>query len=218
MRMPPWFPCLVVLICILVFSHPSGSEALIHSSEDDPRPYWPRWFSIKFNETTSIPFLSDTTTGLLQYDSARVAERVDREEGHGDRYCGSVHPLKHMPCTHLAVDGMRYLIFPSISECCSCCSFSSGCGPVSQTWLANATFVPPTAGSDPDADCFSIQGLQTNIFCQSRHSHAPLRLSQGKIDDTYYDEASFVERPPDSSAFVLPSACSKKCGGICRFL
>ena len=187
-------------------------------ARSDPRPYWPDALTISFNETTSIPLLSDTTTGVLYYDSSRNAERVDRAEGRGDRYCGSVHPLKHTPCTHVAVNGMRYLIFPELKTCCSCCSFAAGCGPLTPTWLNNATYVPPAAGSDSSIDCFNVHGLQNNIFCQYSGSHAPLRLSQGKIDDTYYDVSTFVEGHPDPSVFELPSTCTTKCGGICRFL
>ena len=50
-------------------------------------------------------------------------------------------PLENTPCTQIATGGERYLYFPEKNDCCSCCTFESGCSPVSADWLTNATFV-----------------------------------------------------------------------------
>ena len=208
-----------------------------------PTPVWPRAFRIAFNEATGLPIIGGKTEGQLYYDANQRAERIDRVNGHIDRYCGSVHPLKwDTPCTHIAYGGERFLLFPELhgdDACCSCCSFEDGCGPLSADWLRNATFVPPGrpsplhqrrgAGSGgglrKDAGeeaCWKLEGLQENFFCQTLGSRAPLRIVQGSgstLDDQEFTANSFVEGAVDPAVFDVPDDCrSRKCGGVCRFI
>ena len=181
-------------------------------------PVWPSRFTIDFNETTKVPLVSGSTSGRQFYDFERNAERIDREDGYGDRYCGTVHFHVHTPCTHIAIDGMRYLVFPKLNKCCSCCSFQSGCGPLSPSWLKNATLVSNERYNDDSVLCWSVKGLQTNIFCQYKGERAPLEIKQGSTDDTLYDTLSFDEGQISADTFDLPGQCTNKCGGVCRFL
>ena len=46
------------------------------------------------------------TSGKFFYDWTNKVYRVDRENGKGDRYCGSVWKLTDTPCSHIVVEGM----------------------------------------------------------------------------------------------------------------
>lgn len=44
--------------------------------------------------------------------------------------------------------GWRWLVWPQVRQCCRCCSFQLGCGPVDGTWLQNATGHTTYKGTD----------------------------------------------------------------------
>eukprot|EP00878_Enallax_costatus_P022615 GHUV01024008.1.p1 GENE.GHUV01024008.1~~GHUV01024008.1.p1 ORF type:complete len:179 (+),score=32.87 GHUV01024008.1:112-648(+) len=137
--------CVAVLVCRMAFARVPDSLAQQLATAgpltDDPRPVWHRNFVTEFNETTKIAFWSWHTNGKLTYSVDQLAQRVDRDNGRGDRYCMSIHPFTDTPCTHLVVGGQRYLIFPELRECCRCCDDAGGCGILSPDWLANAEYV-----------------------------------------------------------------------------
>jgi hypothetical protein len=70
----------------------------------------------------------------------RGAEVVERADGNGDRYCGSVHPFSRTPCRHVVVDSRRYLVFPELNDCCFCCDSGHGCGVLRPDWLDAADY------------------------------------------------------------------------------
>ena len=58
----------------------------------------------------------------------------------------------------------RYLIFPDLGECCSCCSAESGCGILDPNWLKGAEYVGQVRGTVTQAgDDWS----PTDIVCQT---------------------------------------------------
>ena len=93
--------------------------------------------------------IKTSTSGKFFYDFTNKRYRVDRENGKGDRYCGSVYQLKDTPCSHIVVEGSllililgkRYLYFPEKNDCCYCCDDVHGCGILTPDWAADAEFV-----------------------------------------------------------------------------
>ena len=64
-------------------------------------PVWPSEFSMTFTETFTYPVLgTKTTTGTYYYGAKYGAERVDRANGHYDRYCGGngLKIAQNTPC------------------------------------------------------------------------------------------------------------------------
>ena len=45
------------------------------------------------------------TQGRFFYDFTNKRYRVDRDNGKGDRYCGSVYKLQNTPCSHIVTEG-----------------------------------------------------------------------------------------------------------------
>lgn len=80
---------LLLVSCIVVPSHVLGRYAqqasAVSSVQDDPKPVWHRNFVTEFNETTKLAFWSWQTNGKLTYAADQNAQRVDRENGRGDR-------------------------------------------------------------------------------------------------------------------------------------
>jgi hypothetical protein len=116
------------------------------------------------------------------YDYTNVRERIDRATGKYDRYCGTVK-TDDSPCTHLVLDGMRYLWWPQLSFCCKCCNSAAGCGVVVPNWmqLVNATYQGSMTVNTPNyngnADEWLAMGLQSNYWYQTADAQ-PVELAQ----------------------------------------
>lgn len=109
-----------------------------------PYPVWPEMFQQNFEEKLTYPVLgTHETNGTYYYDFANRRYRIDRANGRYDRYCGlnGAKAFVDTPCTHLVVNGMRWLIYPEKQECCQCCTSEQGCGVLFPTWMNNATFI-----------------------------------------------------------------------------
>ena len=107
-------------------------------------PVWPEMFQQNFEENLTYPILgTHQTHGTYYYDFANRRYRIDRANGRYDRYCGlnGAKAFIDTPCTHLVVNGMRWLIYPEKQECCQCCTSEQGCGVLFPTWMNNATFI-----------------------------------------------------------------------------
>lgn len=109
-----------------VFLLLAATLLLASGTADAVAPRFPVHFRVDFNETTKLVFTRQTN-GVWYYDGGNGAERLDRANGRGDRYCMSLHPLTDTPCTHLVAGGTRYLVFPQLKECCACCSAEQVC-------------------------------------------------------------------------------------------
>ena len=109
--------CLGILLTILhiVVSQPSKGG----SQPSDP--VWPDKFQQTFNETFYYPVIgTHYTTGKFYYDWKNKRYRVDRANGRFDRYCGfnGVKFFQDTPCSHIVVDGWRWMVYPEKKECC----------------------------------------------------------------------------------------------------
>lgn len=138
--------------------------------------------------------------------------RIDRSTGKYDRYCGSVKYFDDTPCTHLVIQGLRYLIFPSLNYCCMCCTSEKGCGIIRPDWLSNATFIGYNTTDSVKYQVWDKKGLQDNFYWQVDSTQTPYIIDQQPNDKMIFDVASFKKGAIDPSIFALPSYCSKDRG------
>lgn len=71
-------------------------------------PVWPEVFHQSYVESYNGSSLH--TTGRIYYDAKRGLNRVDRQDGVNELFCGSILPNVSGPCTHLVRDKKRYII------------------------------------------------------------------------------------------------------------
>lgn len=199
---------LAFILSLITFVHPQG------------KPVWPQRFTARFNETENLIF-SLQTNGTYWYDFANGKNRVDRENGKLDRYCGSVYKFVDTPCTHLVVDGKRYLIFPKKQYCCLCCDASKGCGILLPSWVNGAKFIGYTIYNGNNVTKWDQPGLQSNYYYQTVNGNLPAGIDQVGTSYMAYDVKSYTDAPIDPSVFDIPtSICEAKCPlvSICSLL
>lgn len=183
----------------------------------DP-PVWPPAFSVAFNETTWL-FQSYNFSGVWYYDYANGRQRIDRSTGAHDRYCGTIVTAEDAPCSHLVVDAVRYLVWPTLSKCCGCCNATAGCGVVKPTWMRDAggSFAGTEPFSGPawsgEADSWEVSGAQPNYWFQIAGTSTPVALLQIPDDYQYFQPETYAVGPQPDALFALPSYCEPTCGG-----
>jgi hypothetical protein len=177
-------------------------------------PRFPDTFTQTFTETFSYPFLGDhSTNGTYYYDWATQRFRLDRQNGRFDRYCGinGLKMLQNTPCSHIVVNGDRYLYYPELNECCYCCSAEHGCGMLKPAWMEGAEYLGIEEFKVQKAHKWDKPGLQHNIVYES--------LEEEPIDRTlmaiYQAPTDMMEFKNDRKMRVdydmleLPSICQK---------
>jgi hypothetical protein len=199
-----------MLLCVVVAMSASTFASTVASTSASPVAQWPVEFYQTFNETTSV-LHGGVTSGRMWYSSSMRMERVDREQGQYDRYCGSVDKTSG-PCTHLVrQDGKRYLIWPDKKKCYMCCDASKGCGLLSSDWLKTAQFIGQQEYQGQQCYQWNIKGLQMNSYYATEKG-VPCRLYQAPNDDMLFDLNTFLVGPFDESVFAMPSY---KCDAHC---
>lgn len=192
---------------------PRGSVGAGGGGSSPPLPEWPEAFEVGIHETNLFFF---STGGRYWYDASLQAERIDRDSGLGDRYCGTAHPLSRAPCSHVVTGGVRYLRFPDKGECCRCCDADHGCGFLRQDWLAESTFQGSTSEGGENAYKWEVNGLQSNYVWTAVADGRPLRVLQAPNDDMVL-QPDFSPGSVDPAVFDV-SDCRGECGGICARL
>ena len=194
---------LLALIAISVIADPS-------------EPRWPTKFTEQFHEEFDYPVIGKyETEGTFYYDAGSMRYRVDRDNGHGDRYCalngGKI--FKNTPCSHIVVDGDRYMYYPELDECCYCCSAEHGCGLLRTDWLSGATFEGEVEYQGYMAYKWDKPGLQSNIYIETAEEN-PLDRKMLDMDQQPNDDQLFYPNTWsttfDSSVLELPSICKKE--------
>jgi hypothetical protein len=149
----------------------------------------------------------------MYYDAANNRERVDRDNGRYDRYCGlnGMKQFQNTPCNQYIVDGDRYLHYPQKNECCYCCSSEHGCGIVKSTWLTGAQFVGVEEHNGVQTYKWNQKGLQDNFYFETIADKPADRimvaLYQEPNDLQDFSTARTLEVSED--IFALPSICNK---------
>jgi hypothetical protein len=139
--------------------------------------------------------------------SLSLNSRVDRTTGKYNGLCSSV-TKEDIPCTDLVVDGFRYLVFPTIKNCCMCCTTEEGCGILRPDWLLNATFIGYNTTESVKYQIWDKKGFQDNYYWQVDATQVPYIIYQHPNDNMVFNVSSF-SKMVDPSVFALPSYCSK---------
>merc|ERR1712113_122606 len=184
------------------------------NQEDKQPPVLPETFQVSFDESATFGL---KTEGKLWYDYEHLVERVDRENGKGDRYCGAAKFLKNTPCTHLTANGTRYLIYDELDFCCTCCYDENGCGVLRRDFLSEAKYVGEEKIFGIEAEHWEVIGLQKNGYWETKDGQ-PVRLTQGGTDDMVF-KSDFSTESIDPDVFAVPEGCSKNlCSGTCALV
>jgi hypothetical protein len=183
-----------------------------------PMPHWPSSFFANFTETFSVAQKSAVHHGWfaldLNYSSggfvgAEAIYRVDGQTAIG--ICKDFH--KDTACIELAVAGQRYIVFPEIQECCRCCSWKNGCGPLRSAWVDNASFIGVTPFDGEQCNRFSIPGEveKENYISQTLDGKQLCELNNGGADQMNFTLSTW-SGTVDPRLFDLPAGCDKHCG------
>jgi hypothetical protein len=149
----------------------------------------------------------------MYYDAANNRERVDRDNGRFDRYCGlnGMKQFQNTPCNQYIVNGDRYLHYPQKNECCYCCSSEHGCGIVKSTWLTGAQFVGVEEHNGVQTYKWNQKGLQDNFYFETIADNPADRVMVGLYQEPNdlqdFSTARTLEVSED--IFALPSICKK---------
>lgn len=73
-------------------------------------PIFPKQYELAFSEKASLGPISGNTTGKIYLDAVNNKQFISRENGHHDRYCGSVYKVANTPCNHYVTDGKHIFI------------------------------------------------------------------------------------------------------------
>lgn len=127
----------------------------------DP-PVYDYPFHITFDDIYIIANITYRVNGQTFYDPKNNRERVDRTNGQYNAFCGTVLPNVTAPCTLIARQNKRWVIFPTESQCCFCCDSAHGCGILRPDWLNGAEYKGGEKIIDTVYDKWSKDG--THIF------------------------------------------------------
>lgn len=207
-----------------IFIAAAMMAGVVTASNVPSTPVWPNEFQMTFNETLSYPILgSHHTTGTYYYSYTHKAERVDRANGHYDRYCGSngAKIVSNTPCNQYVINGSRYLDYPDKNECCYCCSSAQGCGILRPDWLNNATYQGYLEKDGYNVTKWAKGGVQSNYYYERSSDRVMIEIDQVPNDDQIFDPTTYTTKV-DPSVFQPPSRCTpdNKCSylSICRHL
>ena len=187
-------------------------------------PYWPEEFQAEFYSRWKA------TDGIFAVQPHR--EAIILRDGSRDHLCSAYHTST--PCSIITAMGWKYLVWPELQQCCRCCSYSSGCGPLGKRWVSNATgnveylqvaAVRYSARELYKCHKWAVVGLSKehpNYYYQHLHSWKPcevdganyLRKPSEIADDQYIFRLDSITRVVNASLFRLPSYCNgdKFCG------
>jgi hypothetical protein len=210
----------IILLCFtLAFSLDcEGKDKHTKACPPSTTPVWPDQFEQTFDETMTYPIIgANKTKGKFFYDWISKSYRVDRDNGHYDRYCGSIYTWSNTPCSHIVTGGDRYLYFPEKKHCCYCCSDEHGCGVLKPNWLESASFEDFVNENNGRVfEKWNKPGLQNNFYFATADTRIMSRIDQQPNDIQDFDVNSFHLGITDPSVFNLPSICKKT--STCAFL
>jgi hypothetical protein len=161
-------------------------------------------------------------------------------DGTRDHLCSGYY--NKTPCTMLTTKGWKWLVWPQIQKCCKCCSYANGCGPLSPSWVSNASgrtryegLVSVTYDGRSPMLChkWKIPGLTTHSNYYYMHTtnnsdwpgsngmpcevdgYNYLRTPSERADDQYIFDPNTISQSIPAAMFQLPPFCSNAslCGG-----
>jgi hypothetical protein len=208
----------MAVACSLALAASVGASA--------PVAWWPSQFVSNFTETYLDGGTGSGFWALDMQHAGGAAQAILRSDG-SHTSCGYLH--KNTPCVELAVGGVMYIDYPELGECCSCCTYDEGCGPIEPKWTENAVYQGRVEVEGTQCDNFTIQGVEarpnwllqtvsanrtaTNDGSEGQDGSMQIcEVNNGGHEDMVFDRASF-SRVVDPAAFRLPAyGCEKQCG------
>jgi hypothetical protein len=178
-------------------------------SKPESPPVWKNQFQESFQEYISTPDGDKQNNGTMYYDWTNKKYRVDRSSGEHDLWCGTVYPKEDTPCSHIVIEGKRYLYFPQKQECCYCCSDENGCGVLKPDWLKDAEFLGyESLDGKTQLEKWSLSGLSLNLYWATADKRIMSRLYQQSANDTQiWDTKTYKERIIHPEILSLPDIC-----------
>jgi hypothetical protein len=168
-------------------------------------PVWPVRFQQDFVESYTNSHLH--TVGKIWYDTERNMQRVERNDGRLDPICGS---LKNQttPCSQLMRDGLRYIVFHLLKDCCVCCDSAHGCGVTKRDWARFSKFAGKEDLSGQTFNKFVDEEDMIEYWTTIETPNIPRKLYEDKILIKDYIMNTYSEGPINEEVFALPSFCS----------
>lgn len=182
--------------------------------QDSPlSPLWPNVFWQNFSETTQYNGIAPHfNLGTFYYNYYLPAYRIDRDNGRYDRYCGLTGPYANIdtPCTHIVVNGYRYLYYPAQNTCCYCCNATSGCGVVVPTWMSGAIYYGQEVHNGYQTYKWEVVGGQPNFIYETISSDPANRITVSlyQIPDDNMDFSLTRSGVLPDGVFNLPNICT----------
>ncbi|GLC67587.1 hypothetical protein PLESTF_000577200 [Pleodorina starrii] len=179
---------------------------------ESPRGLYAVMFSVNFNETVKVLFFKAATAGTWHYDAVAQREALYRVNHQVNAYCytATAH-YAPTPCKHVVTGGKRYLVFPQLGECCTCCTADkAGCGITPPDWLKDAVFQGTTEIQGIPAYDWRIASwfLPKHWYASADAAQVPLELDQMPNDRQTFWPGTFQEGPPPPDVFQLPEGCN----------
>lgn len=169
-------------------------------------PIWPVRFQQDFVESYTTSSLH--TVGKLWYDAERGMERMDRNNGKDDPYCGPISNHTTTPCHHLIRDGKRYIVWPLLRQCCFCCDASHGCSIMRQDWLKTSVFGGKELISGEYFNKWTMDEAMTRYWSTIDSKQIPRKITEDNLLIKDFIMNTYSEEYIASSVFELPSYCS----------
>jgi len=209
-----------------------GAASVSAASAPAPVAHWPDAFFANFSEHLNSSFLFPNSSHGANFtayyaldlsykgkDGHVGASAVYRSDGKTAlKICHAFHP--NTACIQMKVSGHLYLVYPEINECCRCCSWEHGCGPLKRNWTAPAVYMGRRNISGLQCDKFSVAGEieAENYLAQTTDGKHLCELDNGGIDQMYFDQTSWLDSV-DPGLFDLPAGCDAHCGfkNLCLF-
>jgi hypothetical protein len=176
-------------------------------------PVWPFHFSQSFQETTSYPVSgSHSTSGTYFYNWTSKSSRSDRANGRYDLLCGiaSIYESLNTPCSHIVVNGSRYLFYPKLDSCCYCCNETNGCGALEPDWFSRAKFTFEEVHDGLSAYRWDLNGDQQSLVYETVGDVAVNRVTVAVDQQEYSYRINFGPRNSTvpQGVFELPTQCA----------
>ena len=177
-------------------------------------PVWAVRFQHEFTEGYTSTVSRDL--GKIWYDAGRGLQRIDRNSGKFDYFCGAISSLVTI-CIQLVKDNRNWIYFPLIGQCCLCCEKSNGCGMLRQDWLRNTRYVGTEVISGQSFNKYVDEESGIDYWTTTDSKQISRRLVEDGSVTKDFVLNTYSEGPIQETIWNLPNYCNpaKLCPGPC---
>jgi hypothetical protein len=134
-------------------------------------------------------------------------ERLDRNNGQHVAICSTI-VNQTTPCSQITRDGLRFIYFPLLRQCCMCCDSAHGCGFLKRDWLKNSKFAGTDIISGQTFNKFVDTAGAVEYWSTTDKDQIPRKLIEDNERIKDWIMNTFSEEYIAASIFALPSYCS----------